>query len=130
METPLLPVEPAVRKNNPLALWAGILGLGSIGAALLGLLLNLLLPGIGIIICCGLALLMNLVALVLGIIGLVQLKSRPEQTGKGWAITGIVFGGLSILLICLSPILGTAILALLGPTIGNVFSEVNNGLVP
>jgi hypothetical protein len=129
METPLPPVEPAISKNNQMALIAGILGLGSIAVALLGLLVSLVLPA-AFLIFCGLGLLMDLVALVLGIIGLVQLKNHPEQKGKGLAITGIVFGGLAVVLLCLSPVIITAVLALLGPVIGNVFSQVNNSIVP
>jgi hypothetical protein len=129
METPLPPVEPAISKNNQMALIAGILGLGSIAVALLGLLVSLVLPA-AFLIFCGLGLLMDLVALVLGIIGLVQLKNHPEQKGKGLAITGTVFGGLAVILLCLSPVLVISILTLLGPVIGNVFSQVNNNLVP
>ena len=123
--------ELADRKNNPLALAAGLLGIGSIVVALVGLL-GFLAPAflsIALAICCGLAFLMDLVALVLGIIGLVQLKNHPEQKGKGWAITGIVFGGLAIILLCLSPVLVTSILLILGPIVGNVFTEINNTLV-
>jgi len=129
METPLPPVEPAIRTNNQMALIAGILGLGSIAVALLGLLVSLVLPA-AFLIFCGLGLLMDLVALVLGIIGLVQLKNHPEQKGKGLAITGTVFGGLAVILLCLSPVLVISILTLLGPVIGNVFSQVNTNLTP
>jgi hypothetical protein len=118
-----------VSKNNTLALTAGIMGLGSIVLSLLGLLLNLLLPGVGILLCCGVAILVNLAALVLGIVGLVQIKNHPGQAGKGWAIVGIVFGGLSILSICLFPIFSVAILTLMGPIIGNVFTKINSTLV-
>jgi hypothetical protein len=127
MDTSLPPLSTGPR-NNLLALASGILGLASIAVSLLGLLASLLLP-MAFLVFCGLSLLMNLVALVLGIIGLVQLKSHPEQKGKGLAITGIVFGALSLILLCLLPVLGTAILAILGPVVGNVFTEISNTLV-
>jgi hypothetical protein len=127
MDTSLPPVTTD-RKNNMLAMAAGILGLSSLAVSLLGFLASLLLPA-AFLVFCGLTLLMNLVALALGIIGLVQLKSHPEQKGKGMAITGIVFGAVSLLLLCLLPVLGTALLALLGPTIGNVFSGISNQIV-
>jgi hypothetical protein len=127
METSL-PPELTVRKNNPLALAAGILGIGSVVISILGLLVSLLLPPV-ILVFCGLGLLMDLVALVLGIIGLVQLKNHSEQKGKGLAITGIVFGALALILLCLLPVLGTALLAILGPYVGNVFSQVSNNII-
>ena len=123
------PIQPDVRKNNPLCLTAGILAIGSLVISLIGLLINFFLPGT-VLILCGVGLLMNLVALILGIIGLVQLKKNPGQKGKGLAITGIVFSAIAVVLICLTPILLTTILALLGPYISNVFSEINTGLTP
>jgi hypothetical protein len=130
METPLPPVsdQPAV-KNNSLAIAAGSCGLGSVVLALIGLLSNLLIPGVGLAICCGVGLLAALVGLVLGIIALVQLKNNPGQKGKVWAIIGVVLGGIAVILLCLSPILVTSILALLGPVIGNTFSKINSSLV-
>jgi hypothetical protein len=129
MTTPLppalaVPPAPAApRKNNPLALTAGILALSSIGVYLLGIIGNAILPGSGSLICSGLGMLMNLVAFVLGIVGIAQLKNHPEQTGKGWAITGIVFGSIILFMVCI-----IAVLTLLGPIIGNVFSQVNTNL--
>jgi hypothetical protein len=127
-----LPPDLTTRKNNPLAQAAGLLGIGSIVLSLLGIVISLLFHVLAIvgIVFCGISFLMDLVALVLGIIGLVQLKSHPEQKGKGMAILGIVFGAITVILLCLSPVLVTAVLALLGPVVGNVFSNINNGLIP
>ncbi len=55
------------------------------------------------------------------------------QTGEGMATTGIVLGlsglALSVLPLCLAPVV-IVILALLGPSIGNVFSSVILTLTP
>jgi hypothetical protein len=82
METLQTPLPPqAGRVSNKLALVAGWLGIGSAVVSLLGFMVNMVLPGIGLI-CCGLGILASMVGLVLGIIALVQLKNAPEQTGK------------------------------------------------
>jgi uncharacterized membrane protein HdeD (DUF308 family) len=125
---PSLSPDLTTRKNNPLAQAAGWLGIGSAIIALIGFVITIFFP-IAFLFTCGLGILMDLVALVLGIIGLVQLKSHPEQKGKGMAILGIVFGAVAVILLCLSPVLVTAVLALLGPVIGNVFTKINSTLV-
>ncbi len=128
---PPIPAQPA-QKNNSLALTAGILGIASIVVSALGFLVNFVLPGVGL--CgCGLGLLAAIAGLVLGFIGQSQLKSRPAEKGKGWAITGIVIGIVSILSICvfivLAVVFGATFLTMFGPVIGNVFSEINNSLI-
>jgi hypothetical protein len=127
VQTPL-PGQPA-QANNKLAIAAGSCGLGSVVLSLIGLLSNLLIPGVGLAVCCGIGLLAALVGLVLGIIALVQIKNNPGQKGKVWAIIGVVLGGIAVVLLCLSPVLVTSSLLLLGPTIGNVFSKINSSLV-
>ncbi len=129
METPLPPDLTQPSGTNKLGLTAGILGIASVVVGLIGFLTNFVIPGFLFILCSGLGILMDLTALVLGIIALTQIKKNPGQAGKGWAITGIVFGALAILLICVSPFLITTILVILGPVIGNVFSKINSSLL-
>ena len=102
-------------KNYRLAMAAGILGLSSLAVSLLGLLATLLLP-LAFLVFCGLSLLVNLVALVLGIIGLVQFKILPRAKGQGHGDPGFVLGAVSLRgKSCLLPVLGTAILTLCWP---------------
>ena len=126
MESPVAALpEQMDRKNNRLALAAGWLGIGSVVSFLIGF-------GIGFVIlpasfvCQGVAVVACLAGLILGIIGLVQIKNNPGQKGKGWAITGIVIGGLTI---CIAPVLVISTLLILGPAVGNVFSKINSSLV-
>ena len=124
METPI--AQPSVKRNS-LSLTSFILALVSAGLLLLGFLLAFVFPPA--LLCSGIGLLVGVVALVLGIIGLVQVnKSAGAEGGKGMAITGIAIGGIMVVLICISPVLVTAVLMLLGPVIGNVFSTINNSL--
>jgi len=66
----------------------------------------------------------SIVGLILGIKGL-------KTSGKGMAIAGIVLAVVSFLLwiIALFTVQGIAILLLLGPAIGDVFSQINSSLV-
>ncbi len=129
MEVQIPPVVSSPPARNKLGLAAGLLGIGSVAVGLIGLLSNLAIPGFLFLLCSGLGILMDLTGLVLGIVALVQIRKNPGQTGKGWAITGIVFGALAVILLVLSPVLVIAILALLGPAIGNVFSQINSSLM-
>ena len=114
MEAPSSPQQPGdqpVRVNNRSAVAAGICGIASIVAQVLSLglaggdqPLASLCSGIG-----GLA---WMAGIVLGIIGLVQIRRRPGQKGKGWALTGI---GLGLLRICI-----VTILLLTLPSAGNL----------
>jgi hypothetical protein len=120
METPLSPTppaEPSVRVNNNLAVAAGICGIGSIVTQLLGLGLATVDPSTANI-CIGIAGWAWLAGIVLGIVGLVQIKRHPGQKGKGWAITGIVLG---ILRIC---IVAVSVLFLAGPSIGTIATKI------
>jgi hypothetical protein len=124
MESSIPPLpEPMQQKNNRLAIAAGWLGIGAIVMAVIGFGLQIAVPGNGAL-CSGLGELAALVGFVLGIIGLVQISKNPGQKGKGMAITGIVVGAL---VACVAPVV-IAILLMLGPVIGNVFSGINNSL--
>ena len=70
----------------------------------------------------------SIAAAVMGHMARSQIRqSAGAQTGEGLATTGIVLGwagvALSVLPLCLAPVV-IVILALLGPSIGNVFSDV------
>ncbi len=120
----------AVRKRNGLAVTAGILGLGSIVVVILGFLSTLIpvVGPVGLACGCGLGPLMTLLGMIFGFVGQAQIKGHPEQTGKGWAVLGIVIGILSIILSCVIVIVfivgGGAIVGILGPQIGNVISQI------
>ena len=63
----------------------------------------------------------GIAAVILGAVGIYQInQSGGAQTGKGLAIGGLVTGAISVIL----PICLIVILALLGPAIGNVFSNI------
>jgi hypothetical protein len=126
METPLPPLpDQPVQKNNGLALAAGWLGIGSIVMFLLGLGIGFVYPQVTFV-CQTVAVLACLTGIILGIVGLVQIKNNPGQKGKGMAITGIVIGGL---VVCAAPVIVITTLLILGPVIGNVFSKINSNLV-
>jgi FtsH-binding integral membrane protein len=110
-------------KNNGLAMAAGWLGIGAIVMAVVGFVVQIAAPGNGAF-CSGLGVLAALVGLVLGIIGLEQISKNPGQKGKGMAIMGIVVGAL---VACVAPVV-IAVLLMLGPVIGNVFSSINSSL--
>jgi hypothetical protein len=90
--------------RNGLALWSMILGIIAIPT-------TFVLVGVAI----------GMVALVLGIIGLVQIGRNPYQGGKGMAIVGIVLGGLSFTLL---PIIALLI-AILIPSLGRAKELAN-----
>jgi hypothetical protein len=71
--TPSIPItpRPAPPRTNQTAVWAMVTGI------------------LSLLCCCGCA---APVAIVLGIVALSQLKNHPEQTGRGFAIAGIVLG--------------------------------------
>jgi hypothetical protein len=128
METPLppySPVPPQEQISNPLAIAAGSCGIGSIGVIVFGVALTASIPSVAMI-CNGLGVIACLVGLVLGIVALVQINHNPGQKGKGWAITGIVIGGITI---CVGPVVVISILMILGPIIGNVFTKINSSLM-
>lgn len=94
---PPLPSEQTDRKNNGAAVAAGACGIGSIAAQLLGLGLAAVDPSLTSM-CSAVGGIAWIAGIVLGIVGLVQIRRHPNQKGKAWAITGI---GLGILRICI-----------------------------
>lgn len=91
------PVKPT---NSPMAVWAMVTGIISV-------------------LCCQL---LGPVAIVLGSVALSQIKSRPELTGKGFAITGIALGILSLLMVVAILVMIICIPQLL-PNFQNVFPQ-------
>jgi hypothetical protein len=69
-----LPQQPG---NSQMAVWAMVIGILSV-------------------LCCQF---LGPVAIVLGAVSLSQLKSHPELKGRGFAITGVVLGIVSILMV-------------------------------
>ncbi len=68
--------------------------------AIASLILGIISPTIGL--CCYLGMLTGPVAIILGIVALVQIKNDPTKySGKGMAIGGIVTGSLYFVLLAL-----------------------------
>jgi hypothetical protein len=80
--TPAVPIAPlpAHPRTSPMAVWAMVMGIASLT------------------LCCCVWFLAAPVAIVLGAVGLSQFKSHPELTGRGFAITGIVLGIVTIVI--------------------------------
>jgi hypothetical protein len=116
MQTPVeqLPPAPAT-KTNVLSIVSLIVGI----VGLLGVCVAIFIPVAGPI-CDGL---LAIAALVTGFLGMSQTGKTGEK-GKGMAIAGLIMGILALLSACLLGI-GTAIL---GPQIGNIFSQITSGL--
>jgi hypothetical protein len=72
---PITPLAPQ-QSTSQMAVWAMVLGILSV-------------------LCCQI---LGPVAIVLGAVSLSQLKSHPELTGRGFAITGIALGIVSLLM--------------------------------
>jgi competence protein ComGC len=68
----------------------------------------------------GIGILLGIVALILGIVSLTTIAKNPQLTGKGFATTGIVTGGLCILV---APVL--LLIAILVPSLGKA-RELSN----
>ena len=65
--------------------------------ALTGFIISIV--GIPMFCCCLVSLPINLLALVLSVIGLMQIRAKPEMySGKGLAIAGIILASLGLLL--------------------------------
>ncbi len=72
--------------------------------------------------------LLGLGAIVTGAIGLSQI-SREGTMGRGQALAGIILGAVGLIVdLMIGPILIIAVLMILGPTIGNTISTINNSL--
>ena len=85
----------------------------SLVSLIVGLLAWVLLPIIGAI-----------AAIITGHMGLNEIKqSAGRLTGQGLAVTGLVLGYAQLFLLVV-PICIIVVLALLGPAIGTVFSEI------
>jgi hypothetical protein len=121
--SPLPPIELIERKNNNVAVAAGVCGIGSIVLQLIGYgLAAAKLSGASL--CSGLAGWAWFAGIVLGIIGLVQIRRHPEQKGKAWAMIGIGIGFLRICIIM--------IIVLLIPVvnIGAISTKISATLTP
>jgi len=77
---PIVMGAPPVPGNNPLAVWALVTGIVSL-------------------VCCQI---MGVVSIVLGAVALSQIKNNPSQKGKGFAVAGLVLGGIAILMMILA----------------------------
>jgi hypothetical protein len=85
--TPTAPISlPSQPRNSQTAVWAMVTGIASL------------------ICCCGWYLVAP-VAIVLGAVALSQLKSRPELTGRGFAIAGIVLGVVAIIIYAVATVI-------------------------
>jgi hypothetical protein len=71
-----IPAIPAQPRHSPMAVWAMAVGIFSV-------------------LCCQF---LGPVAIVLGAVALSQLKSHPELAGRGFAVTGIALGIVSLLM--------------------------------
>lgn len=102
-----------VGKTNGLAITSLILGIVSIP----------------MLLCYGSGVLFGIAALITGLIARGQInKSGGAQGGGGMALAGIITGGIGGVLVG-GAIIVIAILLLLGPVVGNVFSNIVEGLV-
>jgi hypothetical protein len=125
MEAPLPPLPPAEKPipvNNSLAVAAGVCGIVSIVMQLIGLGLAAAFDPSIESICNGIGGFAWLAGIILGIVGLVQIRRHPGQKGKGWAITGISLG---ILRIC---IVVVTILLLTVPSVNTISTKISSTL--
>jgi hypothetical protein len=83
LAVPIISPLPARPGNSQMAVWAMV-------------------TGIIAVLCCQF---LGPVAIVLGAVALSQLKSHPELTGRGFAITAIALGIVSLLLVVLAIVL-------------------------
>ena len=113
------PTQSSPRQTNTYAILALING----GLALLGNCFSLALIAIpGAPFICGtVSGLLSLGAIATGSVGLIQVRRNAlAQKGRGFAITGLVLGMVELLVSCLIPLAGTAILAALGIKLGDM----------
>jgi hypothetical protein len=115
--SPPLEVESAVPSRTS----------GTNGLAITSLVVGILsIPGL--FLCSGVGVLFGIAALITGGIARRQIKnSGGTQGGGGMALAGMIMGGVIgvIVGLALSVIVG---LTLLGPEIGNVFSDIIQGM--
>ena len=74
----------AARVTNTLAIWSMVLGIGSL-----------------LFICCG-QIILGPISIAMGAAALSQIRGDSNQTGSGFAITGIILGSLALLLCILA----------------------------
>jgi hypothetical protein len=112
MEQIPAPVNASIPKNNNLAVTSLVLGIIAIPAYF----------------CYGFGILFAIAAIVTGFIARSQIKSsNGQQTGNGMALAGIIIGFILMLLVVCA-VLVIAVLSLMGPSIGDVFNQINSGL--
>ena len=137
MAIPVEPVTPAPLppletgpKNNTMSLVSLISGVVGILSSCVGpFVVTFFLPVLAIF-CVGGGALLGVASLVTGIIGTSQVsKSAGAEKGKGMAITGIVLGAINIIIPCALVMLMPALAIILGPAIGDVFSQINSNLI-
>jgi predicted anti-sigma-YlaC factor YlaD len=123
--------SPGGVKNNTMAVTSVV---SAIIAWAVGVLVGCLLFFVftPLTLCTGLVFLLgNLVAVITGYMARDQIR-KSQEGGAGMAQTGLILGmsglGLSLLLVCFFFIAGAGGLALMGPQIGNVFSQINSDL--
>ncbi len=96
------------------------------GLAISSMVLGIL--AVPMFFCYGSGIIFGIVALILGLIARRQIRDGGNtEKGSGMALTGIIIGGVSGVLFALAVIM-IVVLALLGPAIGNIFSNVMQGI--
>ena len=116
MENPN-PIPRALLRQNIYALLALVGGL----LAFLGnclTTLSIIIPGLPFL-CGTISGIFSLLALALGITGLVQVKKSREK-GRGMALAGLLLGILGVISACIIPFVGTALWAAFGMNIDNI----------
>lgn len=127
-EAPAFLAGEAVQKTNSLALISLIGGILGFLSSCLGSFITLFIFPVLAPFCLGGGGLLGIAGLVTGIIATNQLKTGAEK-GRGMAVAGIILGALDLLISCLLILLVPVLLVMLGPWVGEVFSEINSGLV-
>lgn len=117
MEYQQYPAQSLQPRTNQLALWSGILGIAGWVFILLnyclGAIFTLITLGIGSICIMGVQCIIPIlwiIGVILGHVGLGQVN-RTGESGKGWAVTGLILGYLgllSVLVLVVLVILGVA----------------------
>lgn len=80
--------------------------------------------------CYGAGLLLAIAAVIMGFVARNQIKQTGgKQKGSGMALAGILTGGIPAALAIVG-LLVIVVLLILGPVIGNVFTQINSSLVP
>jgi len=95
------------------------LAIGGLVTGILGIIISCVFWPIGVIL--------GLAGLVLGILGLNEIKKQPGMQGKEMAIIAIVLGALG-LVIALLAVVGVIALITMGPRISSIFGEIYNSL--